>query len=1112
MNGAKKLLSYFCYTLFLSILINGQTGEFVTLEAGIPLEREMAKDEVHLYKIKPQVNEFARVTVTQQNADVSLRIFAPDGKTLYDANNFTERGESERFSFIAETGGEYRVEISFVAGIRGLPSGKGYRIRLEVPRSPTEKDRRQIEAEKLYDSGSLISNENKAESRRAAMKMFETALSHYQAAEDRLGEAQTFYALGIVHSMLSEFPPSQENYARAAQIFRSLDLKPLLANTLVQASAIALFVNDNRKAEELSLAARDIFRQLGDRRGEAEITGNLGVLANRKNEPRRALEFFEQALLILRAENDRDHEARVLRSIGVTYNNLGEPFKAVEFLEKALAINRADKELLGISSALISLSVLSRNTGEAQKAIEQLNEALTLVRQIGNRRNEAICLNNLGALYEYLGETQTARDYYEKSLSLTRELKMRDYEINSLNGIANLELKEGNFPKALEISTQAWQIAREIGNKRSASKMLAKVGESRLKLDETEKALESLNQALAVQREIEDREGETVTLFLIGRARRQNGDKQAALEADKQALQISQEMRTPPLQAEIYLELARVEKDSKNLAAAQMNIEKAIEIAESTRSKVTRQDLRATYFSAQQIFYQFYVDVLAEQNKNAEALRASEQARARSLLESLGESQADIRAGIAPELLEKENFLRRTINAKETQRLNAAAQKNPTKTADFEREISEAIEKYRDLQTEIRRQSPRFAALINPEPLDLAEIQAQVLDENSILLEYFLGAEKAYLFAATKTSLEVFKLPAREIIEKSARQAIEKIKLAESSAAKTDLADLSRILLAPVAGKISNKRLLIVAPGVLQYVPFAALSSPKSDKTAKDKYLVETNEIVNLPSASVIALLRQNKTRPSSSKNLLAILADPVFTDDDARLKLLARQKTDADSGTGSTAIMRETRILPPQMRAGFGRLRFSRLEAEAILALARNTQKFVAMDFAANLKAATGEDLQKSEIVHLATHGVINSDFPELSGVVLSLIDENGKPQDGFLRLHDIYNLRLEAKLVVLSACETALGKEIKGEGIVGLTRGFMYAGAPAVAASLWKVDDRATSDLMQRFYQKMLKKNLPPSESLREAQISMIKDKYYAHPFYWAGFNLQGDWQTRK
>lgn len=1108
MMSANKLLSCFYLGLFLTIFGNAQTNKLPTLEVDIPIEREILKDEVQRYKITVQTNEFVRVVVAQQNTDIVLQVFAPDGQKLYDADNFIERSESERFSFIAEASGEYRVEIGFVAKLRGQSAGKSYIIRLEALRPPNEKDRRQIAAEKLYDQASLLGNENKAESRRAALKMFGESLIHYQAAGDRTGEAQAFYALGIIHSFLSEFPPAQKNFAQAAHIFRSLDMKPQLVNVLVQDSAMSLFTNDNAKAEELNLTALEIYRQLGDQRGEAEIIGNLGVLANRKNEPRRALEYFEQVLPILRAEKDRDHEARILRSIGVTYgNNLGEPFKAVESLEKALAISRADNELLGLSTALISLGTLSRTIGEVQRAIDQLNEALGIVRQLGNRRNEAICLNNLGAHYEHLGETQAAREFYEKSLVLTRELKMRDYQINSLFGISTLELKEGNLPKALEISTQAWQIAREIGNKRLASRLLTRVGETRLKLGEKAKALESFNQALTVQREIEDREGESSTLFLICKTYRQNSDLNSARETCTLALQISQEMKTPPLQAEIYAEIANIEKGLKNLNAAQANIEKAIEIAESTRSKLLRQDFRATYFSTQQSFYEFYIDVLAVQGKKVEALQASEQARGRSLLESLGESQTDIRAGIAPELREKENVLRRTINAKETQRLNAVSQKNSSKIVAFEKEIGEAVEKYRDLQTEIRRQSPNFADLTNPEPLNLAEIQEQVLDANSILLEYSLGAEVSFLFVVTKEKIELLELPKRETIEKSVRRTIEKIKSADATAT-TDLANLSRILLAPIADKIQNKRLLIVASGILQYVPFAALKSQKS----ANQYLIETNEIVNLPSASVIALLRQNKTRSTNAKNLLAILADPVFTSDDARLKLISKQKTEQELTTGSTTVMREARILPPQLRSDFGRLRFSRLEADAILNLAKNRQKFSAMDFAANLKAATGEDLQNSRIVHLATHGIINSDFPELSGVVLSLVDENGKPQEGFLRLHDIYNLRLNADLVVLSACETALGKEIKGEGLVGLTRGFMYAGAPTVVASLWKVEDRATADLMRRFYQKMFKENLSPSDSLSQAQISMIKEKGNAHPFYWAGFNLQGDWQPRK
>jgi len=194
---------------------------------------------------------------------------------------------------------------------------------------------------------------------------------------------------------------------------------------------------------------------------------------------------------------------------------------------------------------------------------------------------------------------------------------------------------------------------------------------------------------------------------------------------------------------------------------------------------------------------------------------------------------------------------------------------------------------------------------------------------------------------------------------------------------------------------------------------------------------------------------------------------------------------------------------------SSFERLSLSRREAEQITALAAGGKKMKALDFAASRTTATRADLDQYRIVHFATHSLLNSQHPALSGIVLSLVDEQGQPQDGFLRLHEVYNLKLEADLVVLSACQTALGKEIKGEGLVGLTRGFMYAGAPRVVASVWKVSDQATAELMKRFYRKMLGEGMRPAAALRAAQVSMWKEKRWEAPYYWAGFVLQGEWK---
>jgi CHAT domain-containing protein len=194
---------------------------------------------------------------------------------------------------------------------------------------------------------------------------------------------------------------------------------------------------------------------------------------------------------------------------------------------------------------------------------------------------------------------------------------------------------------------------------------------------------------------------------------------------------------------------------------------------------------------------------------------------------------------------------------------------------------------------------------------------------------------------------------------------------------------------------------------------------------------------------------------------------------------------------------------------AKLSRLPFSRQEAEAALSYAPGAGNLKALSFDASRQRATSADLSRYRILHFATHGLLNSEHPELSGLVLSLVDTTGKPQDGFLRLHDIYDLKLNADLVVLSACQTGLGKQVRGEGLVGLTRGFMYAGAPRVVASLWQVNDVATAELMKHFYHGLLKEGLRPAAALRSAQLELMKQKRWASPYYWAPFVLQGEWK---
>ena len=311
------------------------------------------------------------------------------------------------------------------------------------------------------------------------------------------------------------------------------------------------------------------------------------------------------------------------------------------------------------------------------------------------------------------------------------------------------------------------------------------------------------------------------------------------------------------------------------------------------------------------------------------------------------------------------------------------------------------------------------------------------------------------------------------------------------------------MLLQPAASQLKGKRLLLVGDGVLQYVPFAALPAPNS----AGRLLVLDHEIINLPSASVMAVLRQETSGRQRAAKTLAVLADPVFQNNDPRINEGGKNApAKSQPETQSTEAYRSAK---ESGLDSFVRLRFTRQEADEIAQFAPADKRLEALDFAASRANATSAALDQYQIVHFATHGLINNRHPELSGIVLSLVDEKGKPQNGFLRLYEIYNLKLSADLVVLSACQTAVGEEIRGEGLLGLTRGFMYAGAPRVVATLWQVDDRATSELMKRFYQKMLGEGLRPAAALKAAQVSMQTDKRWSSPHYWAAFTLQGEWK---
>jgi CHAT domain-containing protein/Tfp pilus assembly protein PilF len=770
---------------------------------------------------------------------------------------------------------------------------------------------------------------------------------------------------------------------------------------------------------------------------------------------------------------------------------------------------------------------------------------------------EAITLTNIGAVYDSLGEMQKALEKFNEALPLERAVGDRVVEATTLNNIGQSYYSLGEMQKALEKYNESLSLTRAVGDRRGEAVTLTNIGRVYLSLGETQKALEKYNEALTLSREVGARRGEATTLNNIGRVYLSLGEMQKALDKFNEALSIRLAIGERREEAYTLLGIAQAEQKRGNLTQARRTIEQAVGLIESMRTDIASQELRSSYFASRHEFFESYIDVLMQMHKqnpaaalDAVAFEVSERARARSLLELLKEARADIRQGVDGSLLDRERSLRQLLNAKAAAQIALLNRKHtPAQAEAFAKEIASITTEYEELRAQIRARSPKYAALTQPQPLTLTEIQRKVLDPDTLLLEYSLGDNASYLFVVDQTSITSHQLPKRAEIEAATRRLRELLIAPQPQSGDTEAkyqarikesresywpqaAVLSRMLLLPVAsqagqaGQLGRKRLLIVADGALQYIPFAALPVPspgnnedRNSGTEPQPLFVE-HEIVNLPSASILATLRSETAGRKPAERSLAVLADPVFTDDDTRVrrnvskasakgKIRSADSDEMDIGFQQMSRSgRETGVVGAE--GGFGRLLSTRREAAAISALVPERERMQALDFEASRKTALRPELGQYRIVHFATHGMLNNIHPELSGIVLSLVDDDGKPQDGFLRLQDIYNLKLPAELVALSACETGLGKEIKGEGLVGLTRGFMYAGAPRIVASLWKVDDRATSELMKRFYQGMLgPEALRPAAALRQAQLSIWKQKQWRGPYYWAAFVLQGEWK---
>ncbi|MFN0102581.1 MAG: CHAT domain-containing protein [Bryobacteraceae bacterium] len=1032
--------------------------------AGATVRMDIAAGRTRLFAIFMKADEFAQISLHQVGIDLATTVRGSD-RQVVQTSDWRWSG-AETISWIARSSGEYRIEV--------LPRrGKGASGKLTLSvsrlRRPTASDSNWMEAERLLtEIKEGLGNPAQRTRHDASLRK---ALELWRELKHDAGVAQTLNIRGFLEEASGNPAAAMESY-RSALAFRSgIDLA-----------------------------------------GEGETLHNMAAAESVTGDKVKARALYRQALELRRREGDLEGKAATLSNLGGAYLMLGQVDEAIGALEEAVAANRSVASIAGETQARINLGVAYGSVGEPEAAMEQFQAALGLARLDVKTPGYAYALTNLGKLYGDFADFERARSMLDRALTSMQARRDRRGEALVLANLGVIRYMEREPAAAIPHLIGALEIFRGIPDRFSEGHVVQRLSRAHLAMGEMDPSIRYNREALALAKSLGDVRGEAAALRNSGAIDHARRAWPSAIESLNESKSLFERIRNRDGEADALLALANVYFDAGDSRAALAQVEDALRLIESQRSKVASNRLRGSYFASRRTYYDLYIDLLMKLHREnaggefaAAALLGSERGRARLLLDTIPLARIALDKAVDPALAARKRNLHREINrsAHDLQTGTLSGKALTEVNQGLDRRLSELD----DVQAQIFKIDPKYRELIAPLALTISELQSQ-LDSETELIEYYLGENGGLAWLVTTGKVTAFTgLPSRaetedlvrtlyqSVTERGRRvpnetrtQRNARLNVAAAMYRKT-AGSLSEKLLGPVAGQFSAKRVVIVADGALQFLPFGALPLPGDSSGTP---LVARHEVLSLPSLGALAAIRRATEGRPPPPEQVAVIADPVFSPNDPRVLSL---RTGGASG--------------PRGTDDFPRLIHSRHEARAIQALVPGSSKVI-LDFEANVKAALDPALGSYSILHFSTHGILDSVRPSLSALVLSLVDESGLRKDGFLRLHEIYNLKLPVDLVVLSACQTAMGKEILGEGLESLMRGFMHAGAPRVVASLWRVDDEATSELMKTFYKGVLgKSGKNHAGALRQAQMRMMSDPRWSDPYFWAAFVPVGDWR---
>jgi CHAT domain-containing protein len=819
-----------------------------------------------------------------------------------------------------------------------------------------------------------------------------------------------------------------------------------------------------------------IWRSLGERSSEGQAAFCLGVTFHSLGDYQAALAYHRQAQDAFRTLNDPGEEAAVLDAIGLVYRDQGEPQKALDYLNQTLDLLQTLDQPGMEGNALYDIGLTYYDLGEGQRALDYFLRSLPLRRASGDRHQEAQSLTMIGRAHQMLNHKQMALDSFNRALRIRRALHDQRGEGTTLTGIGSVYFDLGEYRKALRFYYRSLILRHMAGDRRGESYTLSFIGDAYKKLGNFSKALEYYSRALPLRRDVGDRVGEAQTLAAMAVAQRNLG----------------------------------------LLSEARARIEEALGIFESLRGNVVSPELRSSFLASVHGRYEFYIDLLMRFHQREPsagydrlALEAAQRFRARSFLELMAESKIDLRQDLTPDQRQHEAALLERISVIQKQLFKSNIA--PEREQQLKKDLGTAEDDLERFGSELRETNPEYAAIHYPEPITLDRMQQELLDADTTLVEYVLGDDRSFAWAVSRSALNIALLPPRKQIERQV--SLYRQGLMEKTSALTVQPALQRInvqstqlyrtLLRPLESALgSSHKLIIVPDGLLSYLPFETLlipdavsgnsaRRPVSTGYRKPLFLLQRFAISYSPSASALASVRTRARGAAGPAMSLLAFGDPLYHAENV-----------------NPAIVRPAGM-PAQSYKERGldltQLPFTRAEVSAISSLFPPPQEKIYLGVDATEANVKAEKLDQYRYLHFAAHGYVDEESPARSGIVLSLTAD--PKEDGVLQTGEIMRLRLNADLVTLSACRTGLGRLVNGEGVVGLSRAFFYAGARSLVVSLWNVNDMATSELMASFYQN-LNRGLPKDEALRQAKLTLMKAHRggWRHPYFWAPFVLIG------